>query len=183
MQHFSRTRCLASLALLLAVPAFAQPVVINEIMYHPLQPQFGAEPVGQEFIELYNRSGTNVNLNGWRFNKGVSFTFTNVTLAPSAYLVVSPSLAEFAAAHPGVTNVVGPWSGTLGNRGETIELKDAAGDVVDTVEYGTQGDWSQRQRGADDLGHRGWTWYSPADGLGKSMELRNPNLGHNEGQN
>src|SRR3954471_17115138 len=108
MQHFSRTRCLASLALLLAVPAFAQAVVINEIMYHPLQPQFGAEPLGQEFIELYNRSGTNVNLNGWHFNKGITFTFSNLTLTPGAYIVLSPNLADFAAAHPGVANVVGP---------------------------------------------------------------------------
>src|SRR6266702_2358828 len=57
-------------------------VVINEIMFHPLQPAFGPEPLGEEFIELYNRSGTNVSLNGWHFNKGITFTITNVTLAP-----------------------------------------------------------------------------------------------------
>src|ERR1051325_5264141 len=114
---------------LLAGSTFGQAVVINEIMYHPLQPQFGAEPLGQEFIELYNRSGTNVSLNGWHFNKGITFTFTNRTLTPGSYIVVAANLADFAAAHPGVTNVVGPWSGTLGNNGETIELKDGAGEI------------------------------------------------------
>ncbi len=184
MHRLPRLRCRA-LSLLLLLPAwsFAQPVVINEVMYHPLQPALGAEPLRQEFIELYNRSGTNVNLNGWRFSKGITYTFTNLTLVSGAYVVVSPSLPDFTAAHPGITNVVGPWSGTLGNNGETIELKDAAGDVVDTLSYGTEGDWAQRQRGPDDLSHRGWKWYSPADGLGKSMELRNPNLGNNQGQN
>src|SRR3954467_10555105 len=128
MHYFPRVTSLSFLAgFLVALPTFGQPVVINEIMYHPLQPAFGAEPLGQEFIELYNRSGTNVSLTGWHFNKGITFTFASLPLAPGAYIVVSPSLSDFAAAHPGITNVVGPWIGTLGNNGETIELKNAAG--------------------------------------------------------
>src|SRR5437867_1979666 len=183
MKHFSRTMLWASLALFSANLAFSQPVVINEIMYHPLQPEFGSEPVGQEFIELFNRANTNVNVSGWHFSKGMSYTFGNVTLAPRAYLVVSPNLATFAATYPTVTNVVGNWTGTLGNNGETITLVNSDGNTVDSVSYGTEGDWAQRQRGPDDLGHRGWKWLCPADGKGYSMELRNPYLGNNEGQN
>src|SRR5258706_3711729 len=34
-----------------------------------------------------------------------------------------------------------------------------------------------------DHGHSGWHWVSFADGLGKSLELRNPTLSNNDGQN
>src|SRR5437762_11357492 len=108
MKNRSEMMYWVCLSLLASGLAQGQNVVINEIMYHPLQPAFGAEPLGQEFVELYNRSATNVNLNGWHFNKGITFTFTNVSLAPGAYIVVAANLAEFAAAHPGVANVVGP---------------------------------------------------------------------------
>ena len=63
---------------------------------------------GQEFIELYNRSGTNVNLNGWHFNHGVTFSFTNINLAPSAYIVIAANLGDFAAAHPGGSKALQP---------------------------------------------------------------------------
>src|SRR5207244_2447404 len=77
----------------------------------------------------------------------------------------------------------GPSEGVLSNNGETIELKDADGNVVDSVAYGTEGDWAVRQRGPNDLSHRGWKWFSEADGLGKSMERRNPYLSVDSGQN
>src|SRR5262245_12212885 len=175
---------LVTLILLLAAcPASASQVIINEIMYHPLQPQFGAEPIAEEFVELFN-SGTNtVNLNGWHFSKGISFTFGNVILAAGAYLVISPDIATFSERYPGVANVVGNSQGILSNNGETIELKDAAGNVVDSVSYGSEGDWAFRQRGPDDLGHHGWKWFCEADGLGKSMERRNPSLTFDTGQN
>src|SRR5258706_5662021 len=172
---------LAATLLLFASAAHAD-VMINEIMYHPLQPQFGAEPTGEEFVELFNTGTNAVNLNGWRFNKGISFTFSNITLAAGAYLVVSPDLNTFAQRHPGVSNVVGNCDGILSNNGETIELKDADDNVVDSVAYGTEGDWAMRQRGPNDLNHRGWKWFCDADGLGKSMERRNPYLAVDSGQ-
>src|SRR4051794_34227265 len=158
-------------------------VVINEIMYHPLQPQFGSEPIAEEFIELFNKGTVPVNLNGWRFSKSISFTFGSITLQPGAYLVVSADIATFSDKHPGITNVVGNWIGNLGNNGETIEIKDAAGNVADSVSYGTEGDWAIRQRGPDDVGHRGWKWFSEADGMGKSMERRNSRIETDSGQN
>ena len=79
---------LAGALLLLASAGFSQNVVINEIMYHPLQPVNGHEPVEEEFIELFNRGPTNVNLAGWRFTKGVELTFPSYTLPPGAYAVV-----------------------------------------------------------------------------------------------
>jgi hypothetical protein len=130
--------------------------------------------LGEEFIELYNVSPTNVNLAGWHFNKGVNFTLPSIDLASGGYLVVSANTNVFRTRYPGVNNVVGNWAGTLANNGETIELKNATGDVMDTVTYASEGDWAVRRRGLPDVGHRGWKWYAEADGLGKSMERRNP---------
>ena len=55
--------------LALGVPALRGQVVINEILYHPQ-----SENPLEEFIELYNRGTNAVNLSGWRFAGGVSFT-------------------------------------------------------------------------------------------------------------
>ena len=59
-----------------AAPAIG-PLVINEIMYHPADPEPGS-PYGDddfEFIELYNRSGAPVDLTRYYLGDGVGFTF------------------------------------------------------------------------------------------------------------
>jgi hypothetical protein len=161
----------------------AQDVVINEIMFHPLQPAIGPEPVGEEFVELYNQGTNVVDLSGWRFDRGVTFTFSNVTLAAKGYLVVAANRTAFGSRYPTVTNVAGNWLGMLGNNGEEIRLVDAASNTVASVHYAGQGDWATRQRGPLDSGYRGWIWYAPADGLGLSLQLRAPHLDNDNGQN
>lgn len=156
----------------------AMPIVINEIMYHP-----ASENILEEFIELHNRGGTAVNLAGWRLRRAVRFDFPAVSIPPGGYLVVCADPATFAAKYPGVTNVVGPWSGFLNNSDEEIQLEDAQGNLVTSVRYADEGDWAVRQRGPNDLNHRGWTWYAAHDGGGKSLELMNPALPNDAGQN
>ena len=85
--------------------------------------------------------------------------------------------------HPGVTNVVGGWSGHLSNSGERIRLVDNAGRLVDSVTYADEGDWSVRARGPLDHGHMGWIWLDDHDGGGKSLELVNKTLSNDYGQN
>jgi hypothetical protein len=41
----------------------------------------------------------------------------------------------------GSTNVVGPFVGRLSNSGETLQLRNNSGRVVDEVTYGVDGDW------------------------------------------
>jgi hypothetical protein len=171
-------------ALVAVVSARGQDIVVNEIMFHPLQPAIGPEPVGEEFVELYNRGTNAVNLGGWRFDRGITFAFSsNAALAPKAFLVVAANSAAFSAKYPGVTNVVGNWLGTLSNNGEEIRLVDAGSNTVDSVRYGSEGDWATRRRGPNDSGYRGWIWYAPADGLGLSLQVRNPIMDNNNGQN
>jgi hypothetical protein len=154
-------------------------VVINEIMYHP-----ASENVAEEYIELRNLASTNVNLGGWRVTRGVDFTFpSNTVLQANGYLVVAANRQVFTNKYPGVLNVVGNWAGILSNSRNALELEDAEGDEVDRVDYADEGDWAIRRRGLVHFNHRGWDWYKEHDGLGKSLELINPALPNEHGQN
>ena len=169
----------------LALPASAQ-VVISEIMFRP--PPLLPENPALEWIEVRNLSTTNLNLQGWRITKGIDFTFTNSTpLDAGGYLVIAADLDAFTAAHSSVANVVGSWSGKLKNSGETIELRNAQNQTADSVHYSSEGDWALRRAGDPYPGKpgwwRGWKWFSAADGLGKSLELINPALPNEHGQN
>lgn len=160
--------------------AFAGDVVINEIMYHP-----SSENVREEYVELFNRGTNTVLLDGWRFTRGIAFTFSNgVAIAPGDYLIVAADRAVFAAKYSAAANVVGNWTGLLANSGEDIELVNATGGLEDTVNYADEGDWAIRIRGGPFAnGHQGWDWLAEHDGLGKSLELRNANLSNDNGQN
>ncbi len=153
-------------------------VVISEIMYHP-----SSENVLEEYIELFNKGSSPANLNGWRLSKGVQYAFTNATIPPGGYLVVAANTNAFATKYPGITNVVGNWVGFLNNSSEDIDLDNQFGNRVDSVRYADEGDWGVRQRGNLELGHRGWGWFKEHDGLGKSLELLNPIVSNNDGQN
>ena len=167
-----------------ATAAGASDVVINEIMFHPYHTAAQAEDAGQEWVELFNRGTNTVNLQGWRLSKGVEFTFTNSTLAPGGYLVVAASRTNFLAHYPGMTNVWGDWIGRLSNTDDEVRLLDATGEEMDRVAYADSGDWAVRTRlSADALGLRGWDWLAPQDGGGMTLELINPNMPNEYGQN
>ena len=76
--------CLALAAIGLAGGAgqFAQAaptdILINEILYHP-----DAANLGDEFLELYNRGTTPVDVSGWVLTTAVDFTFPAGTVMPA----------------------------------------------------------------------------------------------------
>jgi hypothetical protein len=200
MSH-SLLRSLRTVALVLAAmaamatPLRAQNIVINEIMYHPL-----SQNPRDEFIELYNRETTNVNLTGWLLSRGVDFAFpSNTIIRATNYLVIAAHRQTFTNKFPAVTNVVGDflivrttnyytsvltnYENTLSNTRNEVRLENAAGTTIDSVTYADEGDWAQRQRSLDDGGFRGWIWLAEHDGLGKSLELRNSALPNEYGQN
>lgn len=173
----------------------ASGIVVSEIMY-----QAASGDPREEYIELYNRGGAEVDLSGWRLRRGVDFTFpTNTVLRGGAYLVVAADRQSFTDKYPGVTNVVGSWlivrttnvagvlltdyENKLSNTRNTIELENAAGQRINRVSYADEGDWAVRQRGVFDGGFRGWTWKKEADGLGKSLELITHGMPNEYGQN
>lgn len=112
-------------------------VVINEIHYDP---DLNYEWV--EFVELYNGGPAEVDLAGWSFSDGISFTFgAGATLGAGGYVVVAqdPSqvLAKWSVQRAELTpeRVFGPFGGKLNNEGERLVLRDAAGAVADEVDY------------------------------------------------
>jgi hypothetical protein len=54
-------------------------IIINEIMYHPI-----SEDGGDEFVELYNKGTEPVDISGWRFTSGISYTIPGQKLPPVA---------------------------------------------------------------------------------------------------
>ncbi len=146
------------------------PIVINEIHSRP---DLKNEKV--EFIELYNAGGETVDLSGWYFSRGITFTFPpGVLLASDAYLVVvedsnmfdpnSISDADFVAKWPGVTHS-GIFTGKLDNDGENIELRNAQGIEIDQVDYQLGFPWPTVGDAVPDV---------PPGGTGHSMQLTNP---------
>ncbi len=158
-------------------------VQISEIMYHPYHPASGSEDTRQEWIELYNGGPGSVDLGGWSLTDGVDYVLPDIVLEAGGYLVVAADVNVFTAKYPDVKNVVGGWTGWLSNTGETLALADGNDAVVDTVSYADEGDWSVRELGPLDRSQRGWQWSNSHDGGGKSLELMNPALPNEFGQN
>lgn len=135
-------------------------IVITEIMYNP--PESGNDSL--EFIELYNNGNNTVNLLGFYFSSGVSFTFPDVDLDPDDYLVVALNAA--AMSNTFGVNTLEWTSGALSNSGEMIEIKDAVDNVIDAVEYGD-----------------GLPWPGDADGSGPSLTFCYPDMDNSLGEN
>jgi len=132
-------------------------VVINEIFYHAYPQTSPYAPREEEWIELYNRGSSGVDLSGWTLGGGIEYDFPFGTVIPSGgYLVVAKDALALAGKHPAVT-VIGNYSKQLGDGGDALILKNAAGNPVDEVRYYDSGPWP-----------------AAADGGGSSLELRDP---------
>ncbi|MHC4726543.1 MAG: lamin tail domain-containing protein, partial [Planctomycetota bacterium] len=132
------------------------PIVINEIMYNPSWPDGGSYTNDQyEYVELHNISSEPVTLYNfdtaqpWKFTDGIDFTFpadVPVTIPAGGYLLVVKDPEAFSWRYPSVPveNILGPYSGSLNNAGERLELSmpgdiDESGELyyirVDRVSY------------------------------------------------
>jgi len=118
-------------------------VVINEIMYHP-----ATNETALEWVELHNQMAVDMDITGWRLGGAIDFTFAGETILPGGgHLVVAISPAALATLH-GITNVAGPFSGRLGNGGDTVTLRNNNDRLMDRVGYGVKGDWPVAPDGA-----------------------------------
>jgi len=135
-------------------------IVITEIMYNP--PESGTDTL--EFVELFNNGPDAVDLEGFYFKEGFSFTFPAVTLGTAEYYVVCVDAMAFYNTF-GMTAT--EWtSGALSNSGEDIVLVNPDGFLVDSVYYDDQ-----------------LPWDTLADGFGPSLTLCNPSLDNSLAEN
>src|SRR4030095_1370261 len=100
-------------ALLAAIGARADSVVVfSEIMYHPVAASDAAEQAA-EWVELYNQMAVDVDMSGWSLDGGISFPFPAGTiLNAGSYMIVAATPGNFPGA-------LGPWTGKFDNGGET----------------------------------------------------------------
>ena len=126
-------------------------VVINEIFYQAPEDRL------DEFLELYNRGDSTVDLGGFRFNRGITFAFADgTTIGAGEYLVLARFPDDVESVY-GLDGVLGPYEGTLANGGERLQLVDPWGNPADTLRYYDGGRWAH--------------W---ANGRGSSLELIDP---------
>lgn len=140
--------------------ANAGDVVINEIMYHA-----SSDLDNDDYLELYNVTGSTINLDGWCFTAGITLCFNSShSIAANSYIVVSRSTAQTQATY-GVTPLA-QYTGNLSNSGETVSLTDNNSNLIDTVTYGEAPPWPP-----------------VADGDGPSLELKATHLDNTEPEN
>jgi hypothetical protein len=165
------------------------PVIINEIMYHPVDAAGGLDVTATEFIELHNRSNAAVALSGWRLKADSDFTFLAGTSLPACgYGVVvgfdptadPASLATFRTTYglSAAVPISGPFSPKLANNTHRLELAypDANGASityvnVDQVEYRDLAPWptapdgtgtSLQRHSRAEIGNTAANWASAA---------------------
>ncbi len=98
-------------------------LAVSEIFYNPAGP---AED--EEFIEVVNYGSDEIDLSGVSFTDGISYTFPDGTsLAAGAYLIIRN----------------GEYEGALNNGGETIEISNLAGEIIETFTYSDDAPWPE----------------------------------------
>ena len=122
------------------VPAAVGNLVISEVNYNP--PPSLADPNDlSEFIELYNPSGSLVDLTGVKLFDAVGFTFPSMLLEPGQRIVVIKDTNSFEAIHGTGPRVAGIWTGSLNQTGEPVILLAANGTEIERVTYSSSLPW------------------------------------------
>ena len=115
-----------------AVVASPGEVVINEVAWAG-----SADSANDEWIELFNPTGSSVDLTGWTIedDAGASVYALSGSIGAGGFYVIEDSEA---AVQPNVADLIVNLS--LANSGDSLVLKDDVGGVIDTVN-GTGGAW------------------------------------------
>lgn len=136
------------------------PLVISEIMYHPLSRTDGLDG---EFIEIYNSQLWDKDLGGFRLEGAVEYQFpASIRIPPETFLVIA-KVPEAVRTIYGIQDVLGPYQNRLDNGGETLRLLNQSGAVLFEVSYQDRPPWPLA-----------------SDGAGHSLVLARPSFGESE---
>ncbi len=107
-------------------------VVINEILYRPVA---GEAP---RFIELYNRSGRNIDLQGWQLGRSTATILLNgpgntIPLADGEFLVISedPELLGVPSSRALQVSTLPAFS----QNGDAVFIRTNEGTLIDSLRY------------------------------------------------
>jgi regulation of enolase protein 1 (concanavalin A-like superfamily) len=136
------------------------PIVFSEIMSKPADRLDGKN---LEFAEIYNSNPWFQDISGYQITcADMHYTFPpNTTIPGGAYFVIAASPSDMANVY-GITNVFGPYTGSL-KKAEELTLIDERNAVLLTVPY-------------DDVS----PWPIGANGEGHSIVLANPTYGESD---
>ena len=115
--------------------AASSDIVITEIMAYPTV-------TADEWVELFNRGTSPVDLNGWVFYEnatrhGMKVAGPSTVLLPGAYAIIAENSTTFASKYS-LNNILlfdSSWSTGLAANGEQIGLKDASDAFVEVFTY------------------------------------------------
>ena len=153
-------------------------VVFNEIMADP------TPPVGlpaYEYLELFNRTSVDINLNGWQLKFGKSIkTFGKVAVAAGGYLILCKKEAQEAFSSYGKTYSFSSFS--LTNGGESLKLFDSNKQLISSVQYDKswygnnardEGGWSLEQINPENICSGRDNWKAAENSMGGTPGTQN----------
>ena len=139
-------------------------VVISEINYRS-----AAGYNTEDWIEIYNNSGTVIDMTGWKFMDSANdaFLFPNGYLFEQGeYLVLCRDSNLFKEKNPSITRVLGDFNFGLSSEGELIRIVNNNAGIVDEVDYKVAEPWP-----------------ITANSTGYTIELKDLALDNNVGEN
>jgi len=123
----------------------------------------------EDWLEIYNNSGTVIDLSGWKFTDSTndSFLFPEAYFfEPKEYLVLCRNTGSFTQLNPSVNRVIGDFNFGLNSQGELIRIINNEGKTIDEVEYKVEAPWP-----------------TTAAGTGYTIELPDVSSENNAGEN
>jgi hypothetical protein len=111
-------------------------ITVTSVEFNPLS---GNQD--EEYVSLTNATPEALDVSGWKLTGAIDFTFAPGTVVPSGRSIyVSPNVRAFRARTVSPRGregrfVVGPYSGQLSARGETIEVRNASGELMQNFSY------------------------------------------------
>lgn len=106
-------------------------VIINEVFPDPTPTRGLPE---EEFVELYNRSGADINLMGWSIADATgASTLPSVLLKDGEYLILCSEAA--APAYSGYGQVATLSLPSLNNSGDDVILRTGSDELIDKISY------------------------------------------------
>lgn len=148
-------------------------IVINEIGAY--------EASGFEWVEIYNKGSEAVDLSGWKFfedntNHGLTIAAGDAVVSPGEYAVIAQDAAKFLSKYSGAVGSVfdSSW-GSLNESGESIGLKDGAGNFVEQFTYISAPDRSLERKNPALADYSAANWQEHASG--NTVGAQNSNFG------